>query len=105
MKRVLSVLVLGLALVLPQAQAGMIATDAAGDERARVRAMLERPEAAAELEKMGISPQDARDRVDAMNDQEVLQLAGRLDKAAAGGQVGDRTLLLILLIILLLILL
>ena len=36
-----------------------------------------------------------------MNDQEVIQLAGRLDKAAAGGQVGDRTLLLILLIILL----
>ena len=105
MKRVLSVLVLGLALALPQAQAGMIATDAAGDERARVRAMLERPEAAAELEKMGISPQDARARVDAMNDQEVLQLAGRLDHAAAGGQVGDRTLLLILLIILLLILL
>jgi hypothetical protein len=105
MKRVLSVLLLGLALALPQAQAGMIATDAAGDERARVRAMLERPEAVAELEKMGIRPQDARDQVDAMNDQEVLQLAGRLDQAAAGGQVGDRTLLLILLIILLLILL
>ena len=104
MKRVLSVLLLGLALVLPQAQAGMIATDAAGDERARVRAMLERPEVAAELEKMGIAPQDAKDRVDAMNDQEVIQLAGRLDKAAAGGQVGDRTLLLILLIILLIIL-
>jgi hypothetical protein len=105
MKRVLSVLVLGLALALPQAQAGMIATDAAGGERARVRAMLERPEAVAELEKMGIRPQDARDRVDAMNDQEVLQLAGRLDQAAAGGQVGDRTLLLILLIILLILLL
>ena len=105
MKRVLSVLVLGLALALPQAQAGMIATDAAGDERARVRAMLERPEAAAELERMGIPAQDAKDRVDAMSDQEVLQLAGRLDQAAAGGQVGDRTLLLILLIILLLILL
>ena len=104
MKRILSMLVVGLALALPQAQAGMIATDAAGDERARVRAMLERPEAAAEMEKMGISPQDARDRVDAMNDQEVLQLAGRLDQAAAGGQVGDRTLLLLLLIILLIIL-
>lgn len=102
MKRILSMLVLGLALALPQAQAGMIATDdAAGGERARVRAMLERPEVAAELQKMGIAPQDAKDRVDAMNDQEVIQLAGRLDKAAAGGQVGDRTLLLILLIILL----
>ena len=69
------------------------------------RALLIRPgrvEAVlAELQKMGIAPQDAKDRVDAMNDQEVIQLAGRLDQAVAGGQVGDRTLLLILLIILL----
>ena len=99
MKRFLSVLVLGLAIALP-ASAGMIATPAQ-DERTRVKAMLERPELAKQLEKMGIRPRDAVGRVDAMADAEVLQLAGRLDQAAAGGQVGDRTLLLILLIILL----
>lgn len=104
MKRLLSVLVFGLALALPQAQAGLISTDAATDERARVKALIERPELAAELQKMGILPHEAAARVDAMNDAEVRQLAGRLDAVPAGGQVGDRTLLLILLIILLVIL-
>ncbi|MCD6042103.1 MAG: hypothetical protein K0R40_1706 [Burkholderiales bacterium] len=101
MKRFLSMLVLGLAIAFP-ASAGMIATPAQ-DERSRVKAMLERPELQTEMQKMGIVPSEAAARVDAMNDAEVLQLAGKLDQAAAGGQVGDRTLLLILLIILLII--
>lgn len=101
MKRFLSMLVLGLAIAFP-ASAEMIATPAQ-DERSRVKAMLERPELQTEMQKMGIVPSEAAARVDAMNDAEVLQLAGKLDQAAAGGQVGDRTLLLILLIILLII--
>ena len=87
------VLVFGLAAacLAPQAHAGVIATDSglAQDERARVRALVERPELAAALSKMGIVPQEAAARVDAMSDAEVLQLAGRLDAALAGGQLGD----------------
>ena len=98
MKRLLGVLAF-LVVSFP-VSAGMIATPVES-ERARVKAMLERPELQAEMQKMGIVPHQAAARVDAMNDAEVLQLAGRLDQAAAGGQVGDRTLLLILLIILL----
>jgi len=98
MKRLLGVLAF-LVVSFP-ASAGMIATPV-DTERARVKAMLERPELQAEMQKMGIVPAEAAARVDAMNDAEVLQLAGKLDQAAAGGQVGDRTLLLILLIILL----
>ena len=98
MKRLLGVLAF-LVVAFP-ASAGMIATPV-DTERARVKALLERPELQAEMQKMGIVPAEAAARVDAMNDAEVLQLAGRLDQAAAGGQVGDRTLLLILLIILL----
>ena len=98
MKRLLGVLAF-LVVSFP-VSAGMIATPV-DTERARVKAMLERPELQAEMQKMGIVPQEAVARVDAMNDAEVLQLAGKLDRAAAGGQVGDRTLLLILLIILL----
>ena len=98
MKRLLGILAF-LVVAFP-VSAGMIATPV-DTERARVKAMLERPELQAEMQKMGIVPAEAAARVDAMNDAEVLQLAGRLDRAAAGGQVGDRTLLLILLIILL----
>src|SRR5262245_61306843 len=80
---------LAAALLMPQAQAEMIGTDSvqAQDERARVKAMLERPELAKGLEKMGIAPREALGRVDAMSDEEVLQLAGRLDAAIAGGQL------------------
>jgi hypothetical protein len=101
------VLVFGLAatLLMPQAHAGLIGTDEAAmqDERARVKALLERPGLATGLEKMGIAPRDAAARVDAMSDAEVLQLAGRLDAAASGGQLTNEQLLLIIIIILLLI--
>ena len=104
------VLAFGLAaafLIVPQASAGMIATDeaAALDERARVKALMERPELARALEKMGIAPGEAVGRVDAMSDPEVLQLSGRLDAAIAGAQVSNEQLLLIIIIILLLVIL
>ena len=97
---------LAAALVMPQAHASMIGTETAHaeDERARVKALLERPDLAQELEKRGIAPRDALRRVDAMSDAEVLQLAGRLDAALAGGQVSNQTLLLIIIVVLLLIL-
>lgn len=104
------VLAFGLAaalLVVPPASAGMIATDeAAGlEERARVKALMERPELARELQKMGIAPREAAGRVDAMSDAEVLQLSGRLNAAIAGAQVSNEQLLLIIIIILLLVIL
>ena len=103
------VLAFGLAAVLlvPQAHASLIGTDEAAvqDERVRVKALLERPELAKGLEKMGIEPRDAVGRVDAMSDAEVLQLAGRLDAALAGGQLSNESLLLIIIIILLLVIL
>jgi hypothetical protein len=97
---------LAAALVMPQANAGLIATDDANaqDERARVKALIERPELGKELAKMGIAPHEAAARVDAMADGEVLQLAGRLDAALAGGQLSNQNLLLIIIVILLIIL-
>ena len=101
------VLAFGLATVLliPQANAGLIATDEvrAPEERSRVKALMQRPELAKALAKLGIVPQDAAARVDAMADGEVLQLAGRLDAALAGGQVSNETLLLVIIIVLLLV--
>jgi uncharacterized protein DUF6627 len=105
MKRLIGLLVIGLALALPQAYAGMIATDAAQaqDERSRVKAMLDRPEVLQELQKMGVPPSEAAARVDAMNDAEVRQIAGRLDTLPAGGQMSNQNLLLLIVIILLLV--
>lgn len=68
-----------------------------------MKALLERPELAKALQKMGIAPRDAAARVDAMADGEVLQLAGRLDAALAGGQITNEQLLLIIIIVLLLV--
>src|SRR5574341_340567 len=95
------------AMLVPQAHAGLIATDevAAQDERARVKAMLERPELSKAFEKLGVNPADARARVDAMDDAEVLQLAGRLDVALAGGQISNEQLLLIIVMVLLVVIL
>jgi hypothetical protein len=96
---------LAAALLFPQAHAGVISTEAAHaqDERARVRALVERPEIAKGLERLGLNPADAAARVDAMSDEEVLQLAGRLDAAIAGGQLTNEQLLLIVIILLLVI--
>ena len=94
-----------LALAIPQANAEMISTDRAqaGEERSRVKALIERPEAAQALQKMGIAPREAAARVDAMSDAEVRQLAGRLDALPAGGAVSNEELLLIIIIVLLIV--
>lgn len=94
---------LALALAVPQAHAGMIRSD--DPERERVKSLLERPEVSAEMERMGISPAEARARVDAMTPQEVHQLAGRLDALPAGGQSAGRDVLLVVLVVLLVLLL
>ena len=94
-------------LLVPPAHAGLVGTDeaVAQDERVRVKALLERPELAKQLEKMGIAPQDAVGRVDAMADAEVLQLAGRIDAALAGGQMTTEQLLLVIIVVLLILIL
>lgn len=93
---------LAAALLMPPAHAGLITAEDL--ERQRVKAMLERPELTQALEKAGIQADEARARVDAMNDDEVLQLAGKLDSALAGAQrVTNEQLLLVIIILLLLV--
>jgi len=92
---------LALALAVPQAHAGMIRGD--DPERERVKTLLERPDVAAEMERMGIPADEARARVDAMTPAEVSQLAGRLDALPAGGAIGQTDLLLVIILLLLLI--
>ena len=104
MKPLLTTLLVTLAIAVPHAHAGMIGTDQTARppaERERVKAMLERPEVAKGLEKMGVAPKDAAARIDAMSDAEVIQLAGRIDSLPAGGVLSNQELLLIIIIVLL----
>jgi hypothetical protein len=88
------------------AQADMISTPAPQQtERERVKALLQRPEVAKEMEKFGIAQTDAGARVDAMTDAEVAQLAGRLDALPAGGLSNQEWLLVIIAVLLLIIVL
>lgn len=107
MKKLSTILVLVLSLALAPAQAAMVGTERAlgGDERARVKALIERPELARQLEQMGLPAHDAAARVDAMSEEEVRSLAGRLQAVPAGGDLSNTDLLLLILVILLIVLL
>jgi hypothetical protein len=107
MKPIIRTLSLVLALALPQAHAGLVSTDAAqaNSDREKLKALIERPELAKQIEKLGILPKEAAARVDAMNDAEVRQLAAQLDALPAGGAISNETLLLLIVLILLLVIL
>jgi hypothetical protein len=103
--RTLTILFLGLALAVPPALAGMIPAEDAMAQRERVQTMLGRPEVAAELQKLGVAPAEAAERIRAMSDAEVAQLAGRLDALPAGGALSNTDLLVIIILILVIIIL
>ena len=105
MKSIIRILILALSLALPQARAGLVSADAAqaAGDRERVKTLIARPELAREIEKLGILPHEAAGRVDAMNDAEVRELAGRLDALPAGGNISNQELLLLIILILLLV--
>lgn len=105
MTRLLTGLMLAVALAAPPAYAGMISPISPESERGRVLSMLERPEIARQLERMGIPADEARARVGAMTESEVLSLAGRLDAVPAGGALNNQDFLLIVVVVLLVVLL
>jgi len=64
-----------------------VAAHAAQQHRERLAAALERPDIAAELERMGVDRNEAQARVAAMSDAEVAAMAGRIDSLPAGGDI------------------
>lgn len=78
-----------LALSFQTANAGMIGADqAAGADRGVVLSALDRADTASALQQRGIDPALARERVAAMSDQEVSQLAADIQAAPAGADGG-----------------
>lgn len=79
--------------MMQAAQATMISTDqfaAASDRTAdltKVKQMLSRPELARQLESMGVSPEQARLRAEALTNEELASVADQADRLPAGGDV------------------
>jgi hypothetical protein len=75
------------------------------DERARLEALIARPEVAKTLQTLGVPPESAAARVRAMTDAEVRELAGAIDRLPAGGALSNNELLIIVLLIILIVVL
>jgi hypothetical protein len=94
-------LLIALAIWAPYqaAQAGMIGTEQLAQtsqtDRGTVLGFVTRGELAGELQGFGIDPATAKDRVAAMTDDEVRQLAGRINSAPAGADVAGLLLLIV----------
>ena len=75
------------------ANAGIVSTDEVlsnatqTDSRDRVNAFLNRTDVRQALQGQGVNADAALERVQAMSDAEVAQLAGRIDQAPVGGDI------------------
>jgi hypothetical protein len=83
------------------AQAGMLATDAAlaGGERERVALFVDREDVRLKLQAYGVNPEDVKSRVGAMTDEEAALVAGHIDELPAGGVVGAIVLVFLVLLL------
>lgn len=88
----LAVGLLAVSVAQGAAWADMVSTEAvlaqaqdAESARSRVASLLARDDVQAQLESLGVDPDDARARVAALTDAEVVALDGRLGELPAGG--------------------
>lgn len=70
-------------------------------DRERVQAFLDREGVEDRLKALGVAPELASKRVEAMTDEEVLVVAGKIDTLPAGGALSQTDWILILLLVLL----
>jgi len=91
--RVLMVSMLSLSLWVPSAQAGMVSSEqlidsqATHPDRERIRALFDRQDVREQLQARGVDANAAAARVDALTDDEVAAINGKLDSLPAGGDV------------------
>jgi hypothetical protein len=85
-----AVAMLVVSMPLPRVQAALVSTEqllAAGDgaaERARVLAFLQRADVREQIVALGVDPNEAAARVQALSDAQVREIAGQLDQLPAG---------------------
>src|SRR6266705_4894157 len=81
----------------------VVAPAQAGGDRERVRAFMARPEVVKQLQAAGVSREEAEARVRAMSDEEVHEIAAKLDALPAGGKrLTDFELIVVILLVILL---
>lgn len=76
-----------------EAQAAMISTEqvvtaptrTADEARAHVLGLIQRTEVQAEMQALGVDPAEVIERVNAMSDSEIKDIAGKIDSLPAGG--------------------
>ena len=78
---------------------GQIVANQAQSDRSTVLNFLERQDVAGQLQSLGTDAASAKDRVNAMTDQEVTALARNIQAMPAGGLHGAGSLLVILIVI------
>jgi len=91
------VIICMLAISMPEktAIAGMVETgqvashELAMQDRARISAFLDREDVLAQLQQQGVTPGEAKARVNALTDDEAHNIAGKLDQLPAGGDIID----------------
>lgn len=75
---------------MPRAQAALVTSDelatqrSTAADRARLADLIAREDVQSELKAYGISPEEAQARVNSLTDEEITQVAGRLDQLPAG---------------------
>ena len=91
LSKIISQLLILTMVMLPfSTQAGMLGTDqvvasaAAQADRAKVADFIARADVQKQMEVLGLTPANAKDRVDALTDEEVQRIAGKIDSAPAG---------------------
>ncbi|HTD91546.1 MAG TPA: PA2779 family protein [Burkholderiales bacterium] len=89
------------------AQAGLIATDEVANptqlqpDREKVRDFVLRADVQQQLQERGLTPQNAKERVDALTDTEIQHIAGRIDTLPAGADGGTAAVVGITLLVIL----
>lgn len=84
------ILIASMVLMPFSSQAGMVGTEqvvaaaAAQSARDKVRDFVDRADVQKQLVAFGLTAANARDRVDAMTDEEVQRIAGKVDSLPAG---------------------
>jgi hypothetical protein len=87
----LTMSMLGMSVQIPTASAAIISTQALAEQqqdsaaKTKINTFLAREDVRRQLMAYGVDPQQAQDRVKALNDNEAQRLAAELDKLPAGG--------------------